>query len=174
MRNFRSFGLFLLIVIAACGSPNSDQAHENSALLASLSTTSAPSISRNEIANQKDRTKIDASSVTENAGYIGCWAGMGGGSLRITSKKIRDLGSGEESSYKELQTTSQQERTGLQTGEEYLLEADKDFPKSFLAEFIRLSFNSDKTVGIVTYDSYEDYLQNKFVGNGLFGKSLCR
>ncbi len=104
--------------------------------------------------------------------YLGCWRGMNGGSIRITGDKIYDLGSSESSSYREM-TDVQTPSEGLQTGEKYLLEAEQDFPKSFLAKFLQIAFNSDRTVGFGTYDSYEDYLQKRFAGQGLFEKSDC-
>ena len=107
-----------------------------------------------------------------SAPYVGCWNGMRGGRLRITSNTIVDLGSKEQSSYEEIPTVEKQIE-GLETGERYLLHARADFPKSFLARYILLSYNSDETVGVATYDSYEDYLKDHFVGAGLFGKVPC-
>jgi hypothetical protein len=105
--------------------------------------------------------------------YIGCWSGMRGGKLKITANKVYDLGSKENSSYKEKPITKR-ETEGLQTGEEYLLEIANDFPKSFPAKWVRFSFNSDGTVGITTYHSYKDYLKDNFIGMGLFQKTPCK
>lgn len=99
---------------------------------------------------------------------------MRGGRLKISDSVIKDLGSREQSSYKELPTNQKVKEEGLQTGEEYLLETERDFPKSFLAKFIRLSFNSDNTVGIVSYRTYNDYLQDSLKGMGLFEKNPCK
>jgi hypothetical protein len=104
---------------------------------------------------------------------IGCWSGMNGGKLKITTNKIYDLGSKENSSYKEKSITKR-EIKGLQTGEEYLLETTNNFPKSFLSKWVRFSFNSDGTVSITTYDSHNDYLKDNFVGMGLFQKISCK
>lgn len=104
--------------------------------------------------------------------YIGCWRGMNGGQINITRQTISDLGSKELSGYAErhvLQTPVK----GIETGERYLLEVERDFPKGFLATFILVSFNKDGTAGFVTFDSYEDYSQNKRVGQGLFEKAEC-
>jgi hypothetical protein len=105
--------------------------------------------------------------------YIGCWIGMNGGKLKLTTNKIYDLDSKENSSYKEKPTTKK-ELKGLQTGEAYLLEATNDFPKGFLAKWVSFSFNNDGTVGITSFDSYSDYLKDKFVGMGLFQKIPCK
>jgi len=108
----------------------------------------------------------------ETKAYIGCWNGMHGGRLRVTSTVIYDRGSKESSRYKELSVVKKQP-SGLQTGEAYLLETSNDFPKSFLARFISFSFNSDGTVGIGAYDSYDSYLNDDYVGAGLFEKTPC-
>ena len=105
--------------------------------------------------------------------YIGCWSGMRGGKLKITASKIYDLGSKENSSYKE-KVVVKKEIKGLQTGEKYLLETANDFPKSFLSKWASISFNNDGTVGIKTYDSYKGYLLDNFVGMGLFQKTPCK
>jgi hypothetical protein len=98
---------------------------------------------------------------------------MRGGKLKITASKIYDLGSKENSSYKE-KALAKREIKGLQTGEEYLLETANDFPKSFLSKWASFSFNSDGTVGIKTYDSYKRYLKDNIVGMGLFQKTFCK
>ena len=95
--------------------------------------------------------------------YIGCWSGMNGGKLKITANKIYDLCSKENSPHKE-KVLAKRKVNGLQTGEEFLLELKNDYAKSFLAKWISFSFNSDGTVGITTYDSYNDYLNNNLVG----------
>lgn len=117
----------------------------------------------------------DVSSVSDKqSDYIGCWNGMGGGRVKIVSSKIYDLGSKEESHYKERSTSKKIVNKGLQTGKRYLLESDDDFPDSFLARLIELSYNSDGTVGISSYDSYDDYLKDNFMGQGLFEKVICK
>ena len=118
------------------------------------------------------QTQAVVSSPSQTS-FIGCWSGMNGGKLKITANKIYDLGSKESSSYKEKSVTKS-EIKGLQTGEEYLLEATNSFPKSFLSNWIRFSFNTDGTVGITTYDSHNDYLKDNFVGMGLFQKTSCK
>jgi hypothetical protein len=118
------------------------------------------------------QTQADVSLLSQTP-FIGCWSGMNGGKLRITANKIYVLGSKENSLYKEKSITKR-EIKGLQTGEEYLLEATNSFPKSFLSKWIRFSFNSDGTVGITTYDSHNDYLKDNFVGMGLFQKTSCK
>ena len=105
--------------------------------------------------------------------YLGCWAGMHGGKLKITAHKIYDLGSHEHSSYKR-KTTVEKEPKGLPTGEKYLFEAANDFPKSFLAKWISFSFNRDSTAGITAYNSQSDYVKDKFTGMGLFQKTPCK
>ncbi len=119
------------------------------------------------------RAELSLFNYDGQTSYIGCWSGMNGGKLKITANKIYDLGSKENSSYKEKPITKT-EIKGLQTGEEYLLEAANDFPKSFLARWVRFSFNNDATVGIVVYNSHSDYLKDKFVGMGLFQKTPCK
>lgn len=99
---------------------------------------------------------------------------MRGGRLKITKDKIYDLGSKEQSLYKEGDINKNDVDTGIESGEKYLLVASNDFPKkSFLAKTIEFSFNADETVGIITYNSYENYLNDKFAGMGLFGKVPC-
>lgn len=140
-----------------------------------VSNTSSPLLfNKQESTNEGASSEKTSNALKQESKYVGCWVGMRGGRLTITPEKIRDLGSGEEAHYKELAITELQEKKGLQTGEEYLLEADEDFPKSFLAKIIRFSFNTDETVGIYTYDSYDDFLNNHFVGGGLFEKTECK
>lgn len=113
----------------------------------------------------------DISSV-ETRRYLGCWNGMGGGKLRITDDRIIDLGTKESSVYTE-RALGQISIKGLQTNEQYLLELERDFPKSFLAKFVLMVFNVDGTVGIATFDSHDEYLKNKISGQGLFEKTEC-
>lgn len=121
------------------------------------------------------QTRAELSLLKNNSqnSYIGCWSGMRGGKLKITANKVYDLGSKENSLYREAPIANR-EIKGLQTGEEYLLEATNKFPKSFLSKWVRFAFNNDGTVGITTYDSQNDYLKDKFVGMGLFQKTSCK
>lgn len=112
-------------------------------------------------------------SDSEKPKYIGCWTGMGGGRLKITSEKIYDLKSNEESSYQEREILKEDSTKGIETGEKYFLEAKTDFPKSFLSKLVKITFNSDGTVGIIAYDTFNDYNADKFVGQGLFSKTPC-
>jgi hypothetical protein len=122
----------------------------------------------------QSQTQLYFTDYEKQPAYIGCWIGMRAGKLKITSNKIYDVGSKENSLY-EKQTTSENEiYKGLQTGEKYLLKTENDFPKSFLAKWIKLSFNNDGTVGVTTYDSHNDYLYGNFVGQGLFEKIPCK
>ena len=61
----------------------------------------------------------------------------------------------------------------METGEIYVLETNGKFRKSFLSSIIKLSTNSDGTVGIISFDSLDDYSKDEFTGMGLFGKVNC-
>ena len=155
-----------ILTIACSGSESGTVSMERAQHVQSNATSQADSSTQNDVAI--------VNALRGASKYIGCWAGMGGGRLRITDTTIYDLGSGEQSSYKELPTDREGEPRGLETGEVYLLMVSTRFPKSFLSKFIRLSFNADKTVGIVTYDSHEDYVHDNYVGQGLFEKTRCK
>lgn len=105
--------------------------------------------------------------------YRGCWAGMGGGLLKITENRIYDLGSKESSSITLLELRKPVDTSGLQTGVVHLFEARRRFPRSFLNRVIKLSFNSDETVVFTTYGSTGDYFDDVVSGQGLFQRIDC-
>ena len=94
---------------------------------------------------------------------------MRGGKLQITKTTVFDLGSGESSKIlKELEIS---EPDG---SKESAFELESGFEKSFLSKIIQLKNDNYGTVGITTYDSYNDYLANKISGQGLFEKVDCK
>lgn len=118
--------------------------------------------------NLKDNVQQKASLQSKNnLNYVGCWVGMRGGKLKITSTQIFDLITKESANF---HTFSYEE---INKREEFLLEANNDFQKSFLSKFLKIIFNDDGTSGFISYESHEDYLANKFVGQGLFEKVPC-
>lgn len=167
MKSLTLLTVIITVLLTGCHTSDGRSSLENT----SPPPKSSPENVSTESANGVEKAVLKSNEIKR--GYIGCWNGMRGGRLKITLEKIRDIGSGEESVYKELPMTSKATRKGLQTGEMYLLEAAEDFPKSFLARIIKFSFNSDGTVGIDTFESYDDYLEGKLEGMGLFGKTEC-
>ena len=166
--------ILLILATAGCQAPENSVSKRSSDLRA---TNAGEGLNQNSTPPADNDPGADnSSSNSPSEGqpkYVGCWNGMRGGRLKITTTVIYDLGSKESSSYKEIPAVKS-ELTGMMTGEEYLLETRADFPKSFLAKFVRLSYLSDGTVGVATYDSYADYTRDKLVGQGLFGKVLCK
>ncbi|HEX6279094.1 MAG TPA: hypothetical protein VFZ49_03675 [Pyrinomonadaceae bacterium] len=168
--------LFTLLILAAatCQSPGSYVSKTSNSILA---TNSSDGLNQNPTptaGNVPGSDNLSSHTLPETERkYVGCWNGMGGGRLWIRTTEIYDLGSKESSLYKEIPAIKS-ELEGMMSGEEYLLEAHADFPKSFLAKLVRLSYLSDGTVGFTTYKSYEDYARDKLSGQGLFGKVPCK
>lgn len=127
----------------------------------------------NEVQGVRDSLAIADRIVTYSDGYLGCWSGMHGGLLKITRDKVYDLGSKESASIKNVSMPRDSILQGMETGEIYVLETSGEFRKSFLSSIIKLSSNSDGTVGIVSYDSPDHYSKDEFTGIGLFGKVNC-
>lgn len=99
--------------------------------------------------------------------YQGCLNGMRGGRLKITSDRIIDRGSNEAARYKLRDPKNEPGKV------KYILESEGDFPKSFLAHFIVLYPDEWGTIGIETFDTYDDIFNEKLVGMGLFEKVPC-
>jgi hypothetical protein len=99
--------------------------------------------------------------------HQGCWAGSKGGRLKITADKIHDLGSKETALYHIIYDESDSKN--------FLLKTDgKVFKRSFLNTYVRITFKTDDLIFIYTYESYEDYVNDKFYGAGTFEKNDCR
>jgi hypothetical protein len=165
-----NIAILFALAFTACQSESDQFGSQDN--VASNQSVSEPSSRPTPLAADMNSPNLHTPTKGTTRPYIGCWNGMGGGQLEITSKSIHDRGSGEKSHYKEA-FGPKRAPEGLQTGEEYLLVMNRDFPKSFLSKVIDLAYNSDGTVGIVAYDSYDDYLKNSFVGQGLFEKVPC-
>jgi hypothetical protein len=162
--------LFLLVIWFSCDSGSKAKQNTLAETNSSPSSAVVADASHRGTSEAKDG---NSSKHVDELGYVGCWSGMGGGRIKITPNKIFDLGSGESAPIKQLARQIEKVPTGMQTGESYLVEASTKFSRSFLSQIIRLSFNSDKTVGIVTYDSLEDYDSDRIKGQGLFEGVDC-
>jgi hypothetical protein len=100
--------------------------------------------------------------------YIGCWSGMGGGKVKITKNKVYDLGSNENTQYKEIEIKPEK------NGQAYLLETNGDFKKSFLSKYILIHFRNDGLIWFNSYRSYEKYKNDDIKGEGTFGPVECK
>ena len=102
---------------------------------------------------------------------------MRGGRIEITDGKIFDRNQNENAQFKVVthRPSSDSSFAGL---EEYLLETEKDFPKSFLAKFVRIKLRQDDSgkldvAFVSSYDSIEDYNSDHISGEGTFQRTEC-
>lgn len=100
--------------------------------------------------------------------YVGCWSGMRGGKIKITNDKIFDLNAKQSSPYKEVLIKRGNDF------EDYLLETNEEFSKSFLNKFVLIHYRNDGGRSILSYDSYEQYQKDKFTGFGFFEENDCK
>lgn len=156
--------LFVLIAFVGCVGCGWFQP----SLSANVATPAASAINVTE----PTPTPIDDVSV-----LLGCWSGMRGGRVEITSNKIFDRNHNESAGFKVV-VHKPAKGTSFADLEEYLLEADRDFPRSFLARFIRIKLGKDDygrlDVGFITsYDSLKDYEGDDASGEGFFQRMPC-
>ncbi len=169
--NLRVLWLWLLAIpfVSFSGCTGKNDVRQN---LSALNNDTESSVQRPQMTKNSNETEEFNSDEMKYDRVVGCWVGMRGGKLVVTRNVVTDIISHQSSDYN-FQKVAPKTKKGMQTGEQYVLELDGQFSKGFLSKVVEFSFNNDETVGVISYDSYQNYLDNVIVGQGLFQKIDC-
>ena len=172
MKVFYVFCLVIMVIgLTSCDNVIVTKSLNNNGQYQNIEPNIQSNANENIVGNQI--SDLQKSSDPENSQKIsGCWSGMRGGKVKIENNKITDFTVNETGAFK---VVSHKEKKGetVYDLEEYLLQANYDFPKGFLDIFIKLKIQNDEFIYITSYKTLDDYQVDHLSGGGTFAKTDC-